>query len=119
MYSSSASFATPASFEAKPIEPVIELSAWSAPFLRSPSQRSIGWLTELKMVGECREVSAPRASGEKRRRSAPQSRAGWQLAHAVFPSAESRVSQQSACTCLVCGYGYGGSPHDWNSNVST
>src|SRR3989442_497511 len=86
----------PMSFEAKPIEPVSEPSAWSAPLLRSPSQRSIGWLMELKMVGECREVSAPRASGENWRRSAPQSRAGWQLAHAVLPSAETGVSQKSA-----------------------
>src|SRR5262245_8554114 len=50
----------------------------------------------LNIVGECREVGALRASIEKRRRSAPQSRARWQLAQAVFPSAERRVSQNSA-----------------------
>src|SRR5258707_12166156 len=86
----------PASLDAKPIEPVSELSAWSAPLLRSPSQRSIGWLIELNTVGECRDVRAPRASGEKRRRAAPQSRAGGQLAHAVLSSAEARGSPKSA-----------------------
>src|SRR5260221_2036597 len=93
----------PASLDEKPIEPVSELSAWSAPLLRSPSQRSIGWLIELNTVGECRDVRAPRASGEKRRRSAPQSRAGWQLAHAVLSSAEARVSQKNARPRSACG----------------
>src|SRR3954464_6712913 len=99
----------PASFEAKPSDPVSEPSAWSAPLFRSPSQRSVGWSIELNIVGEWRDVSAPRAagekrpgsgppraSGEKRRRSAPQSRAGWQLAQAVLPSSDARSSQKSS-----------------------
>jgi hypothetical protein len=96
--------------EAKPIEPVIELSAWSAPFFRSPSQRSIGWLIELKIVGECREVSAPRASGEKRRLSAPQSRAKWQLPQAVLPSVDSLGSQKMARPSSACADNTSGPP---------
>src|SRR5262249_50965610 len=95
-YLSSFIFATPASFEGKPMEPLMEPSACSAAFLRSPSQRSAGWAVELNTVGEWRDVSAARASGEKDRWSAPQSRAVWQLAHAVLPSSESLVSQNSA-----------------------
>src|SRR5436190_22776746 len=85
-----------ASLDANPSEPVSEPSAWSARLLRSPSQRNVGWLIELNTGGECREVNAPRASGEKARRSALQSLAKWQLAHAVLPSAEARVSQKSS-----------------------
>src|SRR6185437_1800979 len=50
----------------------------------------------LKIVGECREVGSARASMEAGRGSAPQLEGRWQLAHAVLPSAETRVSQKSA-----------------------
>src|SRR5262245_18103904 len=58
---------------------------------------------ELKTVGECRDVSASRASGENCRRSAPQWREKWQLAHTVLQSAEARVSQKSARPSYACG----------------
>jgi hypothetical protein len=76
------------------MDPVIEPSAWSAPVLRSESQRRPGRVIELKIVGELRDVRSPRASTEARRRSAPKSAAGWQLAQAVLPSSDTRVSQK-------------------------
>jgi hypothetical protein len=78
------------------MEPVIEPSACSAPVLRSESQRRPGRGIALKMVGELREVTSPRASTDPRRRSAPKSSAGWQLAQAVLPSSDTRVSQKRA-----------------------
>src|SRR5262249_60062042 len=85
-YVSATSFEPPSSFVLNPSEPVIEPCAWSAPVLRSASQRRPGRGMALKIVGELRDVSSPRASGEKRRRSAPKSSAGWRLAPAGLPS---------------------------------
>ena len=59
----------------------------------------------LKTGGEWREVSSPRASVENGRRSALQSRAKWQLEHAVLPSADTRVSQKSARPSSACAEG--------------
>jgi hypothetical protein len=58
---------------AKPIEPVMELSACAAPEARSASQRrpgevSIAW----KTVWECRLEGRPRASTDFARLSEPQ-----------------------------------------------
>src|SRR5215467_11495205 len=110
--------ATPASLEVKPIEPVSEPSACCARSLRSPSQRSAGCSEALKIVGDWRDVSSPRASGEKRRGSAPHAEAGWQLEHAVFPSADSRVSQNSVRPSAISGVSFIDTPSIRPNNVA-
>jgi hypothetical protein len=78
------------------MDPVRDPSACSASVFRSPSQRRLGWPSELKIVGDWRGVGLPAASIDAGSGSAPQCEDGWQEAHATFPFSETAVSQNRA-----------------------